>query len=178
MSLTQFVPLLNASVEGTYRLHHDDWGIWANTVTLTWFQKFGEHFTLAPNFRYYRQGKADFYSPGFRGVSFGQYADGTQAFFQDGFFVGFQGDPDLPAPSTPGVQVIDSPARPSYYSADYRLSEFEAFTFGIGAQIRIAEHFTLEMGYKRYEMHGLDGSTSQAAYPSAHVFSIGCGVWF
>ena len=52
------------------------------------------------------------------------------------------------------------------------------FTFGIGAQVRIAEHFTLDFGYKRYEMTGLDKSTPKSAYPSANVFTIGCGVWF
>lgn len=178
VSLTQYVNPLNASIEGTYRLYHDDWGIWANTVSLTWFQKLGKHLTLAPGFRYYRQSAADFYSAGFRGVSFADYSNGTQIAFQDGIFVGFAGDPGLPDPSTPGVQYVDVPARPSNYSADYRLSEFEAFTFGIDAQIRIAEHFTLDLGYKRYEMSGLDHKTPNSAYPSAHVFTVGCGIWF
>jgi hypothetical protein len=35
VSVTQFISPLNASVEGSYRLYHDDWGIWANTVGLT-----------------------------------------------------------------------------------------------------------------------------------------------
>ena len=38
------------------------------------------------------------------------------------------------------------------------------------AQFRIATHFTVDLGYKRYEMHGLDGVTPRAAYPSANVF--------
>jgi hypothetical protein len=178
VQLTQFVTPLNASVEGTYRLYHDDWGIWANTVSLTWFQKLGKHLTLSPNFRYYRQSEADFYAASFRGVSFEQYTGGTQAGFVDGVFVGFQGDPGYPAPGDPGATFVDVPARPTYYSSDYRLSEFEAFTYGVGAQVRIAEHFTIDLGYRRYEMHGLDGSTPSQAYPSANVFTIGCGIWF
>jgi len=177
-SLTQFVTPLNASVEGSFRLYHDDWGIWANTVSLTWFQKLGTHFTLAPNFRYYWQSAADFYGPGFTGVSFDQYANGTQLAFQDGVFAAFQGDPGYPAPGTPGVQFVNSPARPTYFSSDYRLSEFQAFTFGVSGQVRIAQHFTIDLGYRRYEMQGLDSVTPRSAYPSANVFTIGCGVWF
>jgi hypothetical protein len=178
VSLTQFITPLHASVEGSYRLYHDDWGIWANTASLTWFQKLGKHLTLAPNFRYYRQGAADFYAPGFNGVSFAQYAGGTQAAFQEGVFVGFAGDPGYPAAGDPGVQFVNVPARPSYYSADYRLSELEAFTYGVNLQVRIAEHFTVDAGYRRYEMSGLDKVTPRSAYPSANIFTIGCGVWF
>ena len=177
-SLTHFVTPLNASVEGTYRLYHDDWGVWANTVSLTWFQKLGKHVTLSPMFRYYWQSAADFYSPGFPGVSFDQYAGGTEAAFENGTFIGFAGDPGYPAPGTPGVEFMNVPARPSYYSADYRLSELQAFTYGIGAQVRFLEHFTVNLEYKRYDMQGLDGKTPSSAYPSANVFSIGCGVWF
>lgn len=178
VSLTQDVSPLHASVEGSYRLYHDDWGVWANTLSLTWFQKLGKHLIVSPNFRYYWQGEADFYSPGFQGVSFSQYANGTQAAFEDGVFIGFKDDPFFPEPGTPGVQFINVPARPSYYSSDYRLSEFQAFTYGIGAQVRIAEHFTIDLAYKRYEMHGLDRVTPSSAFPSANIFTIGCGVWF
>jgi opacity protein-like surface antigen len=178
ISLTQFVSPFNASIEGSYRLYHDDWGIWAHTVSLTWLQKLGQHVTLAPTFRYYRQGAADFYSAGFQGVSFDQYANGTQVAFEDGVFVGFQGDPGYPAAGTPGLQFVNVPGRPSYYSSDYRLSEFEAFTFGIGAQVRIMEHVTVDVAFNRYEMHGLDRLTPRSAYPSANIFTIGCGVWF
>jgi hypothetical protein len=58
------------------------------------------------------------------------------------------------------------------------LSELQAWTFEIGAQIRIADRVTIDAAYKRYEMHGLDGVTPQAAYPSANVFAIGAGIWF
>jgi hypothetical protein len=177
-SITQFITPLNASVEGTYRLYHDDWGIWANTVSLAWYQKLGKHVTLSPLFRYYWQSAADFYAPGFVGVSFDQYAGGTQIAFEDGSFIGFAGDPGYPAPGTAGVQFMNVPARPSYYSADYRLSELQAFTYGIGAQVRIVDHFSINLEYKRYEMQGLDGVTPASAYPSANVFTIGCGVWF
>lgn len=178
-SLTQFVTPLNASIEGTYRLYHDDWGVVANTVGLTWFQKLGRHLTLSPMFRFYHQTAADFYAPSFRGLSFDQYASGTRVAFQDGVFVGFEGDPGFPTPAEAAAfQILNVPARPRSYSADYRLSEFNAYTFGIGAQIRLAERFSIDLAYKRYEMDGLDKATPQAAYPSANVFTIGCGIWF
>jgi hypothetical protein len=178
LALTQGVKPLNASVEAEYRLYHDDWGIIANTVGLTWYQKITKHLTLSPNVRYYRQSAADFYAPSFRGVSFSQYAGGTQAAFLGGSFFAFADDPAFPAPGDPAFEIIDVPARPSYYSADYRLSEMEAFTYGIGAQVRIMDHVTIDAAYKRYIMRGLDGVTSKTAYPTADVFTIGMGVWF
>src|SRR5262249_23014250 len=72
VSLTHSFDPVNASLETTYRLYHDDWGIWANTASVTWFQKLGKPLLLAPNFRYYWQTAADFYAPGFRGVSYEQ----------------------------------------------------------------------------------------------------------
>ncbi|MSU20325.1 MAG: DUF3570 domain-containing protein [Pedosphaera sp.] len=178
-SLTQFIAPLNGSVEGGYRLYHDDWGIWASTVSLTWYQKIGKHLTLSPLFRYYYQGAADFYAPSFQGVSFDEYAGGTRVAFQDGVFVGFQGDPVFPsAGDESAFQILPVPARPSYFSADYRLSQLETITYGIGARVKLGEHFTLDVAWKRYEMHALDGVTSRSAYPSANVFTVGCGIWF
>jgi hypothetical protein len=50
-SLTQAIKPLDASVEADYRIYHDDWGIFANTVSLTWFQKITKYVTLSPNVR-------------------------------------------------------------------------------------------------------------------------------
>ncbi|MBI3416904.1 MAG: DUF3570 domain-containing protein [Verrucomicrobia bacterium] len=179
VSLTQFIAPLNASIEGSYRPYHDDWGIWSHTLSIQWNQMLGQRVTLSPLFRYYHQSAADFYAASFRGVSFDDYASGTRVAFQDGTFIGFQGDPSFPAPGEEaGFQIVNVPARPAYYSADYRLSEFDAFTFGLSAQIKICQHFTFDLAYKRYEMHGLDRATPHSVYPSAHIFTIGCGVWF
>ena len=67
---------------------------------------------------------------------------------------------------------------PKYYSSDYRLSEFESFATGITFTWRIVGHLSLDLGYMRYIMRGLDGATSQSAYPSANVFNVGLRVWF
>jgi hypothetical protein len=67
---------------------------------------------------------------------------------------------------------------PTYYSADYRLSELESFTAGLSVNWKVRSWLTIDAGYKRYIMRGLDGTTSQTAYPSANVFTIGARLWF
>jgi len=67
LSLTQAVPALNASVEGTYRYYHDSYDIMANTFGLAWFQKFATTLVVSPSFRYYRQDAARFYAIQFPG---------------------------------------------------------------------------------------------------------------
>jgi hypothetical protein len=68
--------------------------------------------------------------------------------------------------------------RPDYYSADYRLSEMETWTGGVSVTWKVREWLSLDATYKRYAMHGLDGVTSQTAYPSANIFTIGARIWF
>ncbi|MEI6715936.1 MAG: DUF3570 domain-containing protein [Verrucomicrobiota bacterium] len=63
---------------------------------------------------------------------------------------------------------------PSYCSSDYRLSAEE--TFSLGMQMRwyaIRERLALDIGYERYVTRGLDGKTSQSAYPSANSVTVG-----
>lgn len=81
----------------------------------------------------------------------------------------FAGDPSNPGDPNP---------LPTYYSADYRLSTMETFTFGIEASARVTDWLTLDLAYKRYEMRGLDGTTSQSAYPKANIVTVGARVWF
>jgi len=76
------------------------------------------------------------------------------------------------------VLVPDFDNLPSYYSSDYRLSEFEAFNFSATLSYRFLKHFSIDLSYSRYIMQGLDGVTSQSAYPSANVYSIGGRIWF
>ena len=70
------------------------------------------------------------------------------------------------------------PAHPSYFSSDYRLSELDTLTYGVVASWRVHDRFSLEAAYKRYEMRGQDGATPASAYPSAHIFTLGFGLWF
>lgn len=66
-SLQQAFPSLDGALEGSYRFHHDDWGVIANTVTVQWHQKVTKWVTLTPLFRFYTQTKADFYGTHFAG---------------------------------------------------------------------------------------------------------------
>ena len=85
----------------------------------------------------------------------------------DFYHVQLPGDPSDPANPTP---------IPAYYSADYRLSELQTFTFGSKVIFQINDHIRIDAEYARYDMEGMNGRTSQDAYPKANVFSIG-GTW-
>jgi hypothetical protein len=76
------------------------------------------------------------------------------------------------------IRFPDFDTRPSYYSADYRLSEMESFVAGVNVNVKATEWLSIDAGYKRYLMRGLDGQTSQSAYPNANIFTIGARVWF
>ena len=74
--------------------------------------------------------------------------------------------------------VPDSNGWPSYYSSDYRLSELESFATGVTVTWRVYKHLSIDASYMRYVTRGLDGATSQSAYPSANVVSLGARIWF
>lgn len=175
LALNHFVKPMHGAIESSYRFSHDDFGILAHTFSVQWMQKLGRSVTVSPVFRYHRQSAADFYATRFIGDP--SYPEGTHVAYQDGEFVDFEGGPAYPE-DTAGFDIITVPRHPRYFSADYRLSELEAFTFGVGVQWRIQDHVTLDAAYKRYEMGGLDGVTSGDAYPKAHVFTIGLGIRF
>ncbi len=144
LSLQHYFERVKGAVETTYRLHHDDQGITAHTVSLQWNQKIGKYVMLSPLFRYHTQTAADYY--------------GTH----------FPGDPSDPT---------NFPT-PDYYSADYRISALETFTYGVAISVRIHEHVSLEVAYKRYEMYGTDNETADDQYPKANVLTGGLTIWF
>lgn len=76
------------------------------------------------------------------------------------------------------VLVPDYHGLPEAYSADYRLSHFQSFSYGLNFTYRIQQHVSIDAGYMRYVMDGLDHATSQSAYASANVFTIGLRIWF
>ena len=149
-SLTHFVTSLNGSAELTYRLYHDSYGIFSHTVGAGWFQKIGAHILISPMFRFMDQSAADFYA------------------------VQRRGDPTIPPddPFSPGVAI------PRAYSADYRLSALQTFTYGLSVAVKLKDRVSLDLSYQRYVMSGKDQVTSASAYPSANIFSGGFRVWF
>ena len=148
LSVQQFVSSLNGAIEGSYRFHHDDWDVLSSTLTVEWHQKLGKWLTISPLLRYYTQTRAYFYS--------------TQ----------FAGDPTIPSDDPSFI------AFPAYYTSDYRLSNFDSYTMGATASVRLHDHLSLEFAYKRYLMFGTDHQTAADQYPKAHVFTGGLTVWF
>ena len=71
------------------------------------------------------------------------------------------------------ILVPDFDNLPAFYSSDYRLSELQSFNFSVALTYHIVKHLSLDLSYSRYIMQGLDGVTSQSAYPSANVYAIG-----
>jgi len=141
LTLTQFFTPVNASLEASYRFHHDSYEIVSHTLGLTWYQKLGERVVISPLFRFYEQSDAFFYYP-----------------------------------SLPGYE--DDPGVPEFRSADYRLSHLYTLTYGVTITARVTDWLSLDAGYQRYDMHGLDSQTSSSAYPEANIFNIGLRVWF
>ena len=66
-SMLHYFDPLNASLEGSYRFYHDSFGVYANTLGLTWHQWLGKHLIVEPMFRFYEQSAADFYAITFSG---------------------------------------------------------------------------------------------------------------
>jgi len=171
--ITHMFPAVQGSIDANYRFHHDDWGVFAHTAQLTWNQRLWKRLTVSPLFRYHYQTAADFYTT--RINSDPSFAGSRVAFDLANNFVGAEGeDGFLLAEADPANhQIISVPGYPEYYSADYRLSELQTFTFGVTVMVELHEHLSLMLGYKRYEMEGLDGFTRSDMYPDAHIFTIG-----
>jgi hypothetical protein len=64
------------------------------------------------------------------------------------------------------------PAGP-FFSADYRLSAFQSFTYGVKAVWMINASWLLDASIERYEMHGCDAVTSPSVYPDAAIVTAG-----
>jgi hypothetical protein len=67
---------------------------------------------------------------------------------------------------------------PTHFSPDWRLSQMQTFTAGVNLVVKATKWLTFDATYKRYIMEGLDGVTSQTAYPSANVFTLGARILF
>lgn len=61
-ALTQYFETLNASIQGSYRFHHDSYDIYSQTAEVDWHQWLGKHLIVEPYFRFYYQTAASFYS--------------------------------------------------------------------------------------------------------------------
>ena len=128
-----YIAPLAAALHADYRFFHDDWGINAHTLTLSWHQPLGQGWMLVPGTRYYSQSRADFYAP---------------------YFVFEQAYPALPGPIFPGLpRPLDfTQLRRDHFSSDARLSGFGS----IGGELAVSKQFSkgtkLEIGAD-YSVH-------------------------
>jgi hypothetical protein len=60
-----------------------------------------------------------------------------------------------------------------FYSADYRLSAFRSYDYGLKAVWTITAAWQLDASIDRYEMRGKDSRTSPSVYPRAVTTTIG-----
>ncbi|MBD5778319.1 DUF3570 domain-containing protein [Pelagicoccus sp. NFK12] len=78
-----------------------------------------------------------------------------------------------------GINPLDTEfGRGPFYSADYRLAKMETETFGLKAIYKLSEAVSLDASWERYEMKGRDGNTSDEAFPSADILTLGGSWWF
>ena len=85
---------------------------------------------------------------------------------------------DFYATHFPGDPSLPGAVLPDYYSADYRLSALNSFTYGVGLTGKVHDYVSLNVSYKRYHMAGTDGRTAADQYPSANIFGGGVTIWF
>ncbi len=146
LGLNRNVDAWHGAVEASYRYYHDSFGINSNTFSVLWLQKLGEHVTLQPFVRYYRQTAADFY-----------YVDLDKA----GIVTSY------------GPLGETGTGRAPYYSSDYRLSYMRTVDAGLKVVWQVRRWLEVNAAYDRYGSRGLDHVTPQSAFFAANVFTFG-----
>ena len=73
-----------------------------------------------------------------------------------------------------GIVPTNLPSEASHhYSSDYRLSHLRTTDIGVRLTWQVNDSTNLDVAFNRYEMKGLDSSTSQLLYPRAKILTIG-----
>lgn len=62
---------------------------------------------------------------------------------------------------------------PEFYSSDYRVSAYDAISYGLKLIWMPTPGLTLDAGMERYQQQGSDGMTDPDMYPAATIFIIG-----
>ena len=73
-----------------------------------------------------------------------------------------------------GINPILQPnGNTPYYSADYRLSELRASTYGLKITYFHKSDLSFDLSLDRYLVNGRDGLTDQRVYPDARILTLG-----
>lgn len=81
----------------------------------------------------------------------------------------------------PGTPAADPRGSGPNYSADYRLSSFDALSGGLRLSFQISGNFSATAAYERYVMDGTGGSAGRSpdpAYPAADIWTFGIQATF
>jgi Protein of unknown function (DUF3570) len=94
-----------------------------------------------------------------------------------------QNEADFFVQTLDGVPIEEPYENPTgagpHYSADYRLSAFDATSYGVKLNWQINETFSFNAAYERYDMEGRGEATApDAAYPDADMWTFGVSAKF
>lgn len=73
---------------------------------------------------------------------------------------------------------LDPDGSAPHYSSDYRLSAFDATTFGLKVIYLKTDSWAVDAAYERYTMRGRDSVTPSSAYVTANIITLGLRAWF
>ena len=148
-----YIAPLDAALHADYRFFHDDWGIDAHTINLSWHQPLGGGWMLVPGTRYYSQSRADFYAP---------------------YFLFNQAYPAVPGPIFPGApRPLDfNKLSRRNFTSDARLSGFGSIggelavtrQFSKGTKFEIGADYAVHAGGLKLGGGGEDGFADVDAY--------------
>ena len=147
LGLNHSFDAMHGALDASYRLYDDTYGITSHTMTLIWLQKVGDSVSIQPSIRWMEQSAADFY-----------YYDLEKAGI---------------VPSIDPILEETGTGMAPFYSSDYRLSHMRTVDYGLKVVWTVRPWLALDAAVNRYEMHGLDGVTSQIPYCKANTITFG-----
>ncbi len=150
----QYIAGTDAALHVDYRFFHDDWGIDAHTLDLTWYQPLGDGWMLVPGLRYYTQSAADFYQP---------------------FFLFNQPFPSkLPVNPAVGPKLNFNKLPIRNFSSDERLSAYGSLGAQIAVDKQLRDDLKLEIGaeYSTREGSLRLGGGGEPGYADLNAYTV------
>lgn len=92
-----------------------------------------------------------------------------------------QSKADFYYPTLKGTNIVpneDPTGDSPHYSADYRLSEFDSYTYGLKLVYKPLDWLSVDAAIDRYEMIGRRSEVSSSNYVKANIYTLGVRAWF